>query len=265
MSSRLSTCLHYVKLYYHKISHAMLRQLRSLRYRYQQWNRWQRFFVGLSFIVIILLISSTWCIHRHHKPTAQFISLKGRAQAISTHTPIKTVSIPSASESPIAPITNQQRQQQITQWSHTWQTVNHALQQQLTGLQKAIATLTQQVEAMQTAQQRQYHDQNLTLAQLPQLKILLQQFAQQQTTVQWLKANQLTYYFHLVAVQGFSDGLRAVLDIGGHQTTVAIHESCAACHGWQLQKLDFTHQRALFTKNQHQKKVCVWLTVNGGE
>lgn len=64
-------------------------------------------------------------------------------------------------------------------------------------------------------------------------------------------------FFTLAAVQGFSDGLRAIIDIDGHQTALAIGDSCAACHGWRLKKLDFASQSAIFVNQNREARLRV--------
>ena len=63
-------------------------------------------------------------------------------------------------------------------------------------------------------------------------------------------------YFELVAVQGFSDGMRAIIEVDGNQTTLGINEVCPACRGWTLKSMDFTKQRATF-ENKHDQ----WLSL----
>ena len=63
-------------------------------------------------------------------------------------------------------------------------------------------------------------------------------------------------HFQLVAIQGFSDGMRAIIDVDGNQTTLGIKESCPVCRGWVIQSMDFTKQSAVF-ENGHAQ----WLTL----
>lgn len=68
----------------------------------------------------------------------------------------------------------------------------------------------------------------------------------------FLNPKVVNHYFQLVAIQGFSDGMRAIIDIDGNQTTLGINEVCPACRGWSLTSMDFTKQTATFENQHHQ-------------
>ena len=78
----------------------------------------------------------------------------------------------------------------------------------------------------------------------------------------WVDPSTVQAYFQLVAVQGFSDGMRAVIDVDGHQMTLSDDEICPACRGWQLDHMDFSTQTAVFKKQVDNKTLFVSLRAN---
>lgn len=68
----------------------------------------------------------------------------------------------------------------------------------------------------------------------------------------FLDPKTVNQYFQLVAIQGFSDGMRAIIDVDGNQTTLGIHEICPACRGWSLKSMNFIKQTATFENQHHQ-------------
>lgn len=78
----------------------------------------------------------------------------------------------------------------------------------------------------------------------------------------WINSKVIEHYFTLAAVQGFSDGLRAIIDVSGNQTALSINQICPACRGWVLKKLNFSNQSAIFFKKLDNKIFYVKLKAN---
>jgi len=92
-----------------------------------------------------------------------------------------------------------------------------------------------------------FHD---TKQQLSQLQLNVKQLIYQKNKVKNVDPILVEKYFTLAGIQGFSDGLRAVLMVSGHPMILALHDTCAVCHGWYLQRMIFSAQSATFQKNQ---------------
>lgn len=75
----------------------------------------------------------------------------------------------------------------------------------------------------------------------------------------WVDPATVEDYFQLVAVQGFSDGMRAVIDVDGHEMTLSVNEECPVCRGWQLDQMSFAAQTAVFEKKSGDKTLFVTL------
>lgn len=89
------------------------------------------------------------------------------------------------------------------------------------------------------------------LSKIDDLHKQIQKIIQQTSQEQFVNPETVERYFRLAAVQGFSDGMRAVIDVDDNQTVLSINEVCPACHGWLLKRLDFANQSAVFEKNQN--------------
>lgn len=223
------------------------RRFRALPRRY----RWG----GVSALLIILLLV---CYGWQKRPaTAQF------AQAPSSHPRVRTSSptglvvagaTRTVHEDSVQ--TNAMHQLLVTQ-----QTLQAQLKAQQAQLQQLTDTLgqftTQHREDMTQLQQRLQTPNPTLLAQVNAVKQSVHTLVKEHAKPQWISPEQVEKHFQLVAIQGFSDGLRAIITIAGHQTALALHESCPACHGWRLASMNFNRQRAVFENAKQQRVTLV--------
>ena len=123
-----------------------------------------------------------------------------------------------------------------------------ALKQQLSTLQSGISTVASQNDVEQL-QATLATPNPMLLGKVDTLQTSIQKIIQQTAKVQFVDPHTVGKYFQLVAVQGFSDGMRAIIDVNGNQTTLSVNEVCPACRGWTLTSMDFSNQTATFEKN----------------
>ncbi len=138
-----------------------------------------------------------------------------------------------------------------------YQTINVKLQQ----LQSTMTSLASQHEVKQLQQQFNQPNQAL-LGKVNSLQGWVQEILQQTAVKRWIDPSVVGQYFHLEAVQGFSDGMRAIIDIDGNQTALSVNEICPACRGWRLKSMDFSNQSAVFYKNHNNTLFLVKLQAN---
>ncbi len=138
-----------------------------------------------------------------------------------------------------------------------YQTINVKLQQ----LQSTMTRLASQHEVKQL--QQQFNQPNPTLlGKVNSLQGWVQEILQQTAVKRWVDPSVVGRYFHLAAVQGFSDGMRAIIDVDGNQTALSVNEICPACRGWRLKSMDFSNQSAVFYKNHNNMLFLVKLQAN---
>jgi mRNA-degrading endonuclease HigB of HigAB toxin-antitoxin module len=136
-----------------------------------------------------------------------------------------------------------------------------ALQSQLQAIKINLSTLASQGD-MQQLQQALSQPNPALASKIDRLQKAIQKLAAQTTKKTWVDPKQIEHYFRLIAIQGFSDGMRAIIDVNGNQTTLSVNEICPACRGWVLKKMNFDQQQAVFYKKLPHQKLYVQLQAN---
>ena len=143
-----------------------------------------------------------------------------------------------------------------------------ATNQQYNGLKAQLQTirfnmdsLASQRDILQLRQTVTQPNQTL-LNKVARLQNSVQKIATQTAKKIWVNPQSVERYFRLIAVQGFSDGMRAIIDVDGHQTVLSTNEICPACRGWVLQGMDFANQTAVFSKPLDHQTFYVKLQTN---
>ncbi len=132
---------------------------------------------------------------------------------------------------------------------------------QLQAMQASLATLPSQQD-MQQLQQTVAQPNPDLLGKINHLQQSMQLIVNQTAKQSWVAPGLVEKYFRLAAIQGFSDGMRAIIDVDGNQTVLSINESCPACRSWRLKTLDFTNQSAVFSKQVSKQTLYVKLQTN---
>ena len=136
-----------------------------------------------------------------------------------------------------------------------------ALQVELQIMQSRISLLASKND-VQKLQQTVSEPNSTLLGKMNNLQDSVQKVIAQTAEKTWVDPTTVQKYFRLVAVQGFSDGMRAIIDIDGNQTTLTTNEICPACRGWVLQKMSFANQSAVFSKQTDSRVFYVKLQGN---
>lgn len=136
-----------------------------------------------------------------------------------------------------------------------------AVKNQLQAIQASISSLASQQEVQQLKQTVSEPDEQL-LGKINNLQSSLKKMIQQTEKKIWINPQTVERYFRLVAIQGFSDGMRAIVDVDGNQTTLSVEQICPACRGWVLHSIDFSHQNAVFLKHVDDQILYVKLQAN---
>lgn len=136
------------------------------------------------------------------------------------------------------------------------------LHTQLQTMQTRIDALLASQQSITAWQHTLPQPNSVLLHKLDRVTQAVQALITQTASTTWVDPKTVEQYFRLVAIQGFSDGMRAIVDVDGNQTTLSLHEHCPACRGWVLQTMDFANQSAVFTKHAHHQQFYVRLHVN---
>lgn len=230
---------------------------------YQQLNQRQRKIllssVGVG-IMLFLLVILALC-HSSHKTTTKmhhpvYFETKLSSIKPSVNLPISKITLPVVKDQHTLEMTSQFNQLK-TAASQQY----NRLDTQLHAIQSDMAALASQHDIAQL-QQAVTHPNHTLLTKVTRLQYTLQKIAKRTTKKMWMTPNTVERYFRLVAVQGFSDGMRAIIDVNGHQTVLSPHEICPACRGWVLQHMDFANQSAVFSKQGNKQTFYVTLRAN---
>ncbi len=136
-----------------------------------------------------------------------------------------------------------------------------AVKGQLQAIQSSMSSLASQQDVQQLKQTVSAPDEQL-LGKVNSLQSSVQKIIKQTKKKTWATPQSVERYFRLVAVQGFSDGMRAIIDVNGNQTTLSVKQICPACRGWELQSMNFTNQSAVFSKHVDNQILYVKLQAN---
>ncbi len=150
-----------------------------------------------------------------------------------------------------------QIQQANLQASHQYDSINA----QLNKIQDNMNALASQNDFQQLQQTISKPNQTM-LGKVDGLQSSIQKIIQQTAKKTWVKPETVERYFRLIAIQGFSDGMRAIIDIDGNQTTLSTNEICPACRGWILKSMNFSNQSAIFGKKTQDQTLYVNLQAN---
>lgn len=210
----------------------------------KRWLRWMLLFVLI--VLIVILVSYHITKKHYHLKFDNVVPVQSKNHFIQQATIV-------SSQSPQA-VNQSQLQTALDQLKINDQQQRQALVLALNQMQAKIKSLASQQDLANLQQAIHAPNQKL-LGQMQAVKDALQQVVQQTAQKDWVKPGQVTRYFRLVAIQGFSDGLRAIIDVDGNQAALSLHEVCPVCRGWVLDQMNFSHQSAVFMKtlNNHQK------------
>ena len=136
-----------------------------------------------------------------------------------------------------------------------------AMQVELQIMQSRLTSLASQ-DDIQKLQQTVSKPNQMLLGKMNILQSSVQKIVAQTAKKTWVDPVTVQKYFHLVAVQGFSDGMRTIIDVDGNQTALSKNEICPVCRGWVLQHMNFSNQSAVFSKQAAQKTLYVKLQTN---
>ncbi|MDP1574339.1 MAG: hypothetical protein Q8L78_05360 [Coxiellaceae bacterium] len=136
-----------------------------------------------------------------------------------------------------------------------------ALQIELQIMQSRLTSLASQ-DDIQKLQQTVSKPNQMLLGKMNSLQNSVQKVVAQTAKKTWVDPVTVQKYFHLVAVQGFSDGMRTIIDVDGNQTALSKNEICPVCRGWVLQHMNFSNQSAVFSKQSAQQTLYVKLQTN---
>ena len=164
----------------------------------------------------------------------------------------------------ITPVANHQAVQIQSQLSAVKQAAQQqyaAMNTQLQAMQSNMSSLASQRD-MQALQQAVTAPNKALANKMDSLQSSVQTIVKQTEKKTWVNPKMVEEYFRLVAVQGFSDGMRTIIDVDGNQTTLSIHEICPACRGWVLQNMNFSNQSAVFAKQGDGQQQYVKLQAN---
>lgn len=124
-----------------------------------------------------------------------------------------------------------------------------AMKNQLAGIAGSLSSLsTQQAVNVDQLKQSVSKPNKQLLDSVSDLQSTLEKIVNQTQKMIWVTPESVERYFKLVAVQGFSDGMRAIIDVNGNEAALSQNEICPACRGWVLQSMDFTNQSAVFKR-----------------
>lgn len=136
-----------------------------------------------------------------------------------------------------------------------------AVKDQLQAIQSSMSSLASQQDVQQLKQNVSAPNEQL-LGKVNSLQNSVQKIIKQTEKKTWVTPQSVERYFRLVAVQGFSDGMRAIIDVDGNQTTLSVEQICPACRGWVLHSMNFASQSAIFSKQIGNQILYVKLRAN---
>ncbi len=132
-----------------------------------------------------------------------------------------------------------------------------SLKKQLDAVESSISTLASENEVQQL--QNAVTQPNPTLlGKVDTLQTSVQKIIQQTAKVKFVSPQRVEGTFRLVAIQGFSDGMRAIVSVKGNELALSPNEIAPACQGWVLKSMSFANQSAVF---QHSANEFVKLEV----
>ncbi|MBX9706089.1 MAG: hypothetical protein K2Q14_04780 [Gammaproteobacteria bacterium] len=247
--------LNLIKLYIKNISQSVYQLLKT--YSHKLNKRQKIASVVLASVIVFVLLIVTLVHHRLHY----------EEKAVKSDYPVNFET------QPVAPVSKQTAEMQTLTDKHEqlasqlsqltdvsseqYQSVKH----QLETLQTNMASLASQQDVKQLQQTLQTPNTQLLTA-VNGLQTSVQTVIKQTAKKSWVEAKTVEHYFRLVAVQGFSDGMRVIIDVDGNQTVLSQNQVCRVCRGWVLHSMDFTNQSAVFTKKENDQMLYAKLQAN---
>ena len=227
------------------------------RTRYQKLNKRQRIVLFSGFGVIVLLIIiigmsvSPEKTKSNNNYPVNFETIMPVAKQV--HVKADTPAVNNKQSVQLQLALNQVKENSKQQYE--------SMKKQLQTIQSNMVPLASQQNIAQLKQTLSQPNQTL-LGKLDTLQNVVRKIVKQTAKKAWVDPKVVQKYFRLVAIQSFSDGMRAVIDIDGNQTTLNINEVCPACRGWTLQSMDFFNQSGVFVKRLNKQTFYVKLQAN---
>ena len=209
-------------------------------------------FVGISFTAHIWVLSHNATLKNRRPVHFDTVSVGPIVMKPAIQVPIKL-------EAPIPTV--DQLQAEIKQMHTDLEISNQNMQQAMETIQSHLTVLPSGHDIATLQENLSKPDQEITHT-LDTINQSVNQIVAQTAQETWVDPVTVQAYFQLVAVQGFSDGMRAVIDVDGHEMTLSDDEICPACRGWQLDHMDFSTQTAVFKKQVDDKTLFVSLRAN---
>ncbi|PIQ43234.1 MAG: hypothetical protein COV52_01835 [Gammaproteobacteria bacterium CG11_big_fil_rev_8_21_14_0_20_46_22] len=228
--------------------------------RYQKLNKKQRIalFSGVGLIALFLIVLGVSSPANKPKPKSDYpVNFETKAQ-VNPQADQKPalLSVANSNQS-----NNAELRAELNSLKASSSEQLQALQSQLQSMQSNMGSLASQQDIQQLQQSVSAPNKTL-LGKVDNLQGSVQEIIKQTAKKTWVDPQTVNKYFRLVAVQGFSDGMRAIIDVDGNQATLSSNEICPACRGWTLQKMDFANQSAVFSKQGNKQTLYVKLQAN---
>jgi mRNA-degrading endonuclease HigB of HigAB toxin-antitoxin module len=227
----------------------------AFKRHYQKLNKRQRWAV-FSSLGIVLIIAVMSISHSTKKTTSH------SAYPVNFETKSQTLKKPSAQSAMIKSNTQTlQLQSQLNDVKQDSSEQYSTMRAQLQTIQSNMSSLASE-GGMQQLQKSIAEPNKTLLGKMNHLQGSLKTIMKQTAKKTWVNPQTVEQSFRLVAVQGFSDGMRAIINVSGNQMTLSTHEISPACQGWVLQSMDFSNQSAVFAKQTKDQRLFVKLQAN---
>jgi flagellar basal body-associated protein FliL len=228
---------------------------------YQKLNKKQRTVLfssnGLIALLLIVFGSSSIFVSNSQPKTDYPVKFETKAAVKQqAHQIVSRLKVESASQN-----NNAKLQAELNSLKVSSSAELQALRSQLQSMQSDIGSLASQ-QNIQQLQQAVAKPNKALLGKIDTIQNSVQTIIKQTAKKIWVNPQTIRQYFRLVAVQGFSDGMRAIIDVDGNQATLSVNETCPACRGWALQSMDFANQTAVFSKQANHQTLYVRLHAN---
>jgi hypothetical protein len=186
---------------------------------YQKLNKRQRRVLSaIGFILLLVVLMAVGSLFIKHQSNADY------PVQFQTKATVKNV-LPSKPSSPTVVGNDMKLQNQLDALKVSSSQQFQAMQEQLQMIQSSLSSLPSFQDIQQWQLQSDEPNKAL-LNKVSDLQNTMQKIVKQTAEKIWVNPKVVEKYFRLIAVQGFSDGMRAIVDIDGNQTTLSVHELC---------------------------------------
>lgn len=247
-----------------KILKQFKNRITKINHYYKNLTRHQRLCIAAIISIILLAIITFTIFHTNKISTSN----KPNEARFDTNIPIRhslqSQKLPPKQNNTFkSQINNEQPliTNQIKELSEITNEKIYALQSQLQHIEDNLNRLASHDDIQQLQNELTQPNQFVT-SKLNNLQNTIKKIADQTAQKTWIDPKKIEHYFHLVAIQGFSDGMRAIIDIDENQATLGFQETCPACHGWVLKTMNFQQQSAIFYKRRAHQILYVQLHAN---